>query len=149
MGVVDCGVTSPNSGNSGKWPEVTTHYFPLSVSGSVQGHFANLDYWNKFTPEQQAKLMAEFKKMEDQMWEFAIATTVDSQSCNTGGPCKTGTPFKMKLVRAVRSRIARRSPPLSRDSVLPIWRDACNKVDPTCTATWNATVGAARGLTID
>ena len=24
--VVDCAITSPNSGNTGKWPEVTTHY---------------------------------------------------------------------------------------------------------------------------
>lgn len=147
-GVVDCGVTSPNSGNSGKWPEVTTHYFPLSVSGSVQGHFANLEYWNKFTPDQQAKLMAEFKKMEDQMWNFAIEITADSQSCNTGGQCKTGTPFKMKLVEPSDQDRAKVSAAV-RDSVLPIWRDACNKVDPTCTATWNKTIGVARGLTIN
>lgn len=147
-GVVDCGVTSPNSGNSGKWPEVTGFYFPLSVSGSVQGHFANLDYWNKFTPEQQAKMQAEFKKMEDQMWDFAISMTADSQSCNTGGACKSGTPFKMKLVEpsdADRAKVAA----AVKDAVLPIWRDACNKVDPACTATWNSTVGAARGLKIE
>ncbi len=147
-GVVDCGVTSPNSGNSGKWPEVTNHYFPLSVSGSVQGHFANLDYWNRFSADQQARMMAEFKKMEDQMWEFAIATTLDSQSCNTGGACKTGTPFKMKLVQPSdgdRAKVA----VAVKDAVLPIWRDTCNKVDPACSATWNATVGTARGLKID
>ena len=57
-GVADCGVTSPTSGNTGKWPEVTTHFLPLSVSGSVQGHFMNLDYWNKFSPEQQQKILA-------------------------------------------------------------------------------------------
>ncbi|WP_201746325.1 type 2 periplasmic-binding domain-containing protein [Veronia nyctiphanis] len=34
-GEADCGVTSPTSDNSGKWPEVTTHQLPLSVSGSV------------------------------------------------------------------------------------------------------------------
>ena len=147
-GVADCGVTSPNSGNSGKWPEVTNHYFPLSVSGSVQGHFANLDYWNKFSPEQQAKMEAEFKKMEDQMWAFAIETTADSQSCNTGGACKSGTPFKMKLVEPSdqdRAKVAA----AVKEAVLPIWRDTCNKVDPTCTATWNKTVGQARGLVID
>ena len=38
---------SPTSGNAGKWPEVTSHFLPLSVSGSVQGHFMNLDYWKK------------------------------------------------------------------------------------------------------
>lgn len=147
-GVADCGVTSPNSGNSGKWPEVTTYYFPLAVSGSVQGHFANLDWWNKFSPAEQAKLMAEFKKLEDQLWDYAISATADSQSCNTGGACTSGTPFKMKLVEpadADRAKVAA----AVKDAVLPIWRDACNKVDPTCTATWNKTVGAARGLTID
>ena len=147
-GVVDCGVTSPNSGNSGKWPEVTTHYFPLSVSGSVQGHFANLDYWNKFTPEQQAKIQAEFKKMEDQMWAFALEGTADSQSCNTGGPCKSGAPFKMKLVEPSDSDRAKAAAAVM-DAVLPVWRDACNRVDPACTATWNRTVGAARGFKID
>ena len=146
-GVVDCGVTSPNSGNSGKWPEVTGYYFPLSVSGSVQGHFANLDYWNRFSPEQQAKIQAEFRKMEDQMWQFAIETTADSQRCNTGGECKTGTPFKMKLVEPSDTDRAKIAAAVM-ESVLPIWRDACNKVDPACSSLWNKTVGAARGLTI-
>ena len=32
--------------------------------------------------------------------------------------------------------------------VLPIWRDACLRVDQTCPATWNQTVGSVAGLTI-
>lgn len=147
-GVVDCGVTSPNSGNAGKWPEVTSTFYPLSVSGSVQGHFANLDYWNKFSPDQQARMMAEFKKMEDQMWDYAVSATADSQSCNTGGPCTGFTPFKMTLVEPSdgdRAKVAA----AVKAAVLPIWRDNCNKVDPTCSAVWNKTVGAARGMTID
>jgi TRAP-type C4-dicarboxylate transport system substrate-binding protein len=67
-GVVDCGVTSANSGNSGKWPEVTQYFYPLAVAGSVQGHFVNLDFWNKLSAPQQNKIAAEFKKMENQMW---------------------------------------------------------------------------------
>ena len=51
-GVVSCGVTSPTSGNTGNWPEVTKYFLPLSVSGSVQGHFINLDKWKSFSPEQ-------------------------------------------------------------------------------------------------
>lgn len=44
-GGATCGVTSPTSANTGKWPEVTTHLMPLSVSvsGSVQAHMVNLD----------------------------------------------------------------------------------------------------------
>jgi hypothetical protein len=54
-GVVDCGVTSANSGNSGKWPEVTQYFYPLAVAGSVQGHFVNLDFWKKLNPHNKPR----------------------------------------------------------------------------------------------
>ena len=146
--VVDCGITSPNSGNTGKWPEVTTHYVPLSVSGSVQGHFINLAYWNKFSPEDQKKLTAAFKALEDKMWEYAAAGTLDSESCNTGGECKNGQKFKMTLVTPSAEDAAKLAKAAAAGG-LPLWRDACNKVDPTCAETWNKTVGAARGIRIE
>ena len=34
-------------------------------------------------------------------------------------------------------------------TVLPMWKGVCNKVDPKCSDTWNATVGKARGMTIN
>ena len=83
-GVVDCGVTSAASGNTGKWPEVTTHLFPLAVSGSVQGHFINLDYWNKFSPESQEKLRKEFQRLEALMWEFTERANSFAVNCNVG-----------------------------------------------------------------
>ncbi|MBN8535217.1 MAG: TRAP transporter substrate-binding protein [Rhizobiales bacterium] len=146
--LVDCGVTSPNSGNTGKWPEVTTHYVPLAVNGSVQGHFINLAYWNKFTPADQAKLLAAFKKLEDAMWNYAVTGTDDSQSCNTGGECKNGQKFNMTLVKPSKEDAAKLAAAAAAGA-LPLWRDACNKVDPTCSATWNKTVGAARGIKIE
>ena len=147
-GVVDCGVTSPNSGNAGKWPEVTQYYYPASVSGSVQGHFVNLAFWNKLTPEQQTKIQAEFKKMENQMWELAEVGTIDSQNSNTGKECKNGTPFKMTLVPVSADDEAKIKAAASA-TVLPMWKDTCNKVDPKCADTWNATVGKARGMKIN
>ena len=146
--VVDCGITSPNSGNTGKWPEVTTHYVPLSVSGSVQGHFINLAYWNRFSPEDQKKLLAAFKTLEDKMWDYAASGTADSESCNTGGACKSGQKFGMTLVKPSAEDAAKLAK-ASAAGGLPLWRDACNKVDPTCSDTWNKTVGAARGVKID
>jgi hypothetical protein len=99
-GVADCGVTSPTSGNAGKWPEVTSHFLPLSVSGSVQGHFMNLDYWKKLSPEAQAKATAAFANMEDQMWQLADKANADAMNCNVGAePCKEGTKFKMTMVQ--------------------------------------------------
>lgn len=148
-GVVDCGVTSPTSGNSGKWPEVTSHFLPLSVSGSVQGHFVNLDYWKRFTAETQAKVVAEFRKMEDQMWALAESANSDAINCNVGkDPCQEGTKFKMVLVEVSAADQQKLKDAVSL-AVLPIWRDTCNRVDPNCAAAWNRTVGAARGFKIE
>lgn len=148
-GVADCGVTSPTSGNSGKWPEVTSYFLPLSVSGSVQGHFMNLDHWKRYTPAMQAKVLAEFKKMEDKMWELADRANGDAINCNIGKePCTEGTKYNMKLVE-VSAADEKKINAAVTAVVLPIWKETCNKVDPTCTATWNATVGRVRGFKID
>jgi TRAP-type C4-dicarboxylate transport system substrate-binding protein len=146
-GVADCGVTSPTSGNSGKWPEVTTHFLPLSVSGSVQGHFMNLDYWNKFSPEAQKSLVSQ--KMEDEMWSLALRANGDAMNCNVGKePCKENTKFAMTLVPVTPADEKKVKDAVTK-VVLPIWKASCNKVDPKCADTWNATVGKARGVKID
>lgn len=148
-GVANCGVTSPTSGNSGKWPEVTTHFLPLSVSGSVQGHFVNLEYWKKFSPESQKKLEAEFKRMEEQMWDLAERANADAMNCNIGkDPCTENTKFTMKLVD-VSSADADKIKKAVSAVVLPIWKESCNKIDPTCSKTWNDTVGKVAGLAIE
>lgn len=148
-GVANCGVTSPTSGNSGKWPEVTSYFLPLSVSGSVQGHFMNLAYWNKFSPAEQAKIAAEFKRMEDQMWDLANTANGDAINCNVGkDPCTEGTKFKMNLVEVSAADAAKVKAAVSA-VVLPIWKESCNRIDPNCTKTWNETAGKAAGLTIN
>ncbi|WP_142850317.1 TRAP transporter substrate-binding protein [Telmatospirillum sp. J64-1] len=148
-GVASCGVTSPTSANSGNWPEVTTHLLPLSVSGSVQGHFINLNTWNKFSEEQKAALEASMKELEDRMWDMAVNATGDALACNTGADdCADHKKFGMTLVDisdADRQKIKE----ATLAAVLPLWKQACNAVDPSCTATWNQTVGAVAGLTID
>ena len=148
-GVANCGVTSPTSGNSGKWPEVTNYFLPLSVSGSVQGHFMNLDYFKKFTPDQQKSMVSAFKKMEDEMWGLADRANVDAENCNLGkDPCTGGTKFSMNLVKVSPADEKKVKDAVTK-VVLPLWKTTCNKVDPKCTETWNATVGKARGYKID
>ena len=147
-GTADCGVTSPTSGNTGKWPEVTTHFLPLSVSGSVQGHFMGLDTWKRFSPEMQKKLMAEAKKMEDGMWDLADRINNDASNCNIGRECKEGVKFNMKLVQLSAADEQKVKSAVTA-VVLPLWKQTCNKVDPKCSEAWNATVGKARGYHID
>lgn len=148
-GVASCGVTSPTSGNTGKWPEVTTHFLPLSVSGSVQGHFINLDTWNKFSPEEQAALTEAFGELEADLWELAREANGDAIDCNVGADsCSDHTKFSMEMVELTAEDQAKIKQ-ASQEQVLPIWGDTCNAVDPECTATWNDTVGAATGLVIE
>ena len=147
-GVASCGVTSPTSGNTGKWPEVTTHFLPLSVSGSVQGHFINLETWKKFTPEQQAALEKASRDLENQFWDLAMNANDDAVRCNLGqDPCQEHAKFKMTMVEIspddqVKVKEAATA------VVLPIWQKTCNAVDPACSETWNRTVGAVAGLKI-
>lgn len=148
-GVVSCGVTSPTSGNAANLPEVTTHYLPMSVSGSVQGHFISLDAWNRFSPEEQEKLTAEFARLEEQMWDLAINASAVADACNTGqDECKDYRKFSLQMVE-VTDADRERLKEIAESTVLPIWKQTCNAVDPQCSEIWNETAGAAVGLRID
>jgi TRAP-type C4-dicarboxylate transport system substrate-binding protein len=146
-GVADCGVTSPTSGNSGAWPEVTTHQLPLSVSGSVQGIFANLDWWNGLTEDERSVITATYKKLEDEQWKLAKTINDDAIVCNTGGSsCSESTPYKMTLVE-VSDKDRELVSKAASEVVLSDWVNRCEASYKGCTDIWNETVGAARGFT--
>ncbi len=150
-GVASCGVTSPTSSNTGKWPEVTTHLYPLSVSGSVQAHMVNLDWLNGLDADQRAAFDAVMADMEAALWETAITTNDTAQACSTGGDCPEGgiyTSYDMTLVPVSEEDKATVAE-ISLTQVLPEWAEKCEASYPGCTALWNETVGAARGLKIE
>lgn len=145
-GVVDCAITSPTSGNTGNWPEVTTHFLPLGISWSVNGHFMNLDKWNSFSSEEQAKLEAEFAGFEKGFWDLAAKNNGWAIACNTGGEsCENYKPFAMKLVEPSASDQAAITK-ATMEKVLPGWAESCNASFAECTSIWNATVGKVRGI---
>jgi TRAP-type C4-dicarboxylate transport system substrate-binding protein len=148
-GVADCAITSPTSGNTGNWPEVTTHYFPLGISWSVQAHTMNLDRWKKLSASEQVALTKAFQNLEKGFWDLAKNNTGDADSCNVGGgACKNYKKFNMKLVKpssADEKLLAK----ASQESVLPGWGKTCNTVYPECTKVWNDTIGKAQGMKIN
>lgn len=147
-GVISCGVTSPISGNTGNWPEVTSHLLPLSVSGSMQGHFVSLDTWDKFTDEEKAALEEQFSKLEEELWTLAIEANDDAVACNIGSDACSGyDEYDMTLVEISDADYAKVNE-IAETVVLPIWKETCNAVDSTCSDVWNETAGAAAGLTI-
>ena len=87
--------------------------------------------------------------MEDELWALAERANADAMNCNIGkDPCKEGTKFKMNMVSVAPADEKKVKDAVTK-VVLPLWKNTCNKVDPKCTETWNATVGKARGYKID
>lgn len=145
-GVVDCAITSPTSGNTGNWPEVTTHFLPLGISWSVNAHFINLDKWNSFSDAEKASLETEFSGFEDAFWALARENNGWAIACNTGGEgCENYTAFDMTLVEPSPEDQAKVTA-ATMDKVLPGWAESCNAGFTGCSSIWNATVGAARGI---
>jgi TRAP-type C4-dicarboxylate transport system substrate-binding protein len=147
-GVADCAITAPSAGNNAKWTEVTDHFFPLSIMAAVTAHFMNLDTWNKFTPDQQEKLEAAYRDMEDQLWDVAKKVNEDASNCNVGRePCEMHEKYDLQLVEV--------TPPMietvkkaAEESTVPAWAEGCTRVHPDCAETWNRTVGEVYGITI-
>ena len=150
-GVASCGVTSPTSSNTGKWPEVTTHLYPLSVSGAVQAHIVNLDWLNGLSGPMRDEFESAMASMEAELWSLADSTNGTAQACSTGGDCENNelyTGYSMTLVpvsEADKQTVA----DIALSKILPEWASRCEVTYPGCTSVWNDTIGAARGLTIE
>jgi TRAP-type C4-dicarboxylate transport system substrate-binding protein len=146
-GVATCGITSATSANTGKWPEVTTHVLPLSVSGSVQAHVVNAAWWNRLSAENKAKLTAEFKALEDGLWALAAETNGKALSCTTGGACDSPIygAYKLTLVDLAPSDMTKLRA-IASEAILTDWSARCERVYPGCAKVWNESVGVLRGM---
>jgi TRAP-type C4-dicarboxylate transport system substrate-binding protein len=143
-GVVDCGVTGSLSGNTAGWNEVTKSIYPMSLGWSINVLAVNLDTWKRIDAKTQTFLLEQFKVYEDKMWATIKTTTGEADNCNTGKqPCTMGKLATTTLV-AVKPEEAETHKKLLEGAVLANWAKRCG-VD--CAKEWNATVGAALGLT--
>lgn len=147
--VATCGITSANSANTGKWPEVTTHVLPLAVASAVQAHVVNAEWWAGLTAEERETLTGHFNTLEEDLMALARRNSGMAVSCTTGGECDSDiyTAYDLELVELAPSDLDKLRA-LSEELVLADWAERCSRVYDNCGAVWNETVGAARGLTI-
>ncbi len=144
-GVVDCAITGSMSGFNAKWHEVSTHIYELPIAWSPVIHVVGMDAWNGLDPAVQSFLTEQITQLEDDIWSGAGDETVEGFACNTGGEgCTREAPGKMTLVPVSEDDIALRDKVLA-EAVLPNWAEQCGD---DCVATWNDTVGAVVGMTI-
>ncbi len=147
-GVVDCAITSPTSGNTGKWPEVTANLIPAGINWAMNAHFMNLSKWNALSEDQQHALLDAFKALEEEMWVRADALSDQAIACNVGADdCEGYTKFEMALGEVTDQDRQNLSAAVT-EQILPEWGAACNAVYEDCVSTWNASIGAARGYSI-
>ncbi|MFA6968080.1 TRAP transporter substrate-binding protein [Bosea sp. (in: a-proteobacteria)] len=149
-GVASCGVTSPTSANTGKWPEVTKFVLPLSVSGSVQAHLVNLAWYEKLPATQKAALDGSMAEMETALWTLATKSNDDALACTVGdAKCPGGiyNKYENKLapVSDADKALVKK---ISEEKILPEWAARCKTAYPECATVWSDTIGKARGLSI-
>ncbi|OCP18609.1 ABC transporter substrate-binding protein [Ensifer sp. LC54] len=145
-GVVDCAITGPSSANTAGWPEVATHFMPLGFQIALNAYAINLDSWNKFTPEQQAKLTEAFKALEDDIWGYSKELFEDASRCNVGRePCTTVKKFAMTEVPVTDEDLKTVQGAVQTVS-FPAWSQVCEKSYPGCSELWKKLVGPTIGL---
>lgn len=149
-GVASCGITSPTSANTGNWPEVTTHVLPLSVSGAVQAHVVNLDWWNDQPEEDRAALSEALSALEGELWTLAEQTNGEAVACTTGGPCESDVygAYDLALVDISEDDLTRLRQ-IAADAIVSDWAERCARTYPECASVWNQTVGAIRGISVE
>ncbi len=143
-GVVDCAITGPSSANSAGWPEVTNYMLPVAFQLALNGFGINLDVYNAMAAEDRAKLDAGFDELVEEIWTYSEVLFDDAVRCNVGeDPCETVKKYDLKLVPITdedREIIGKAVTEIS----FPTWAAVCDKQNATCSADWQATVGAAR-----
>ena len=127
-GTVDCAITGAGSGNSVKWPEVTTHLYTQALSWSVSGYFVNLGWWNKLDPAVRALMEKTMSEVQEAQWKLGVEATNDGIACNVGraADCKLHGLVKRPMVevKAQANTAASIQKELVED-VLPGWVKRC------------------------
>jgi TRAP-type C4-dicarboxylate transport system substrate-binding protein len=145
-GVVDCAITGPSSANSAGWPEVSTHFMPIGFQIALNAYAINLDSWNKFSPEQQAKLADAFKSLEKDIWAYSEELFDDAVRCNVGKePCTTVKKYSMTEVPVADADLKLVQNAIETVS-FPAWSGVCNQSFPECGDLWKKMVGPVIGL---
>lgn len=144
LGVIDCAITGPSSANTAGWPEVSNYMMPIAFQLALNGYGISLDAWNELTPEDQQKLEVAFDTLIEEIWVYSESLFEDAVRCNVGeDPCETVTKYDLTLVPVTEADRALISSAVEELS-FPAWAEICDKVNPTCTSDWLATVGKAR-----
>jgi TRAP-type C4-dicarboxylate transport system substrate-binding protein len=145
-GVVDCAITGPSSANSAGWMEVTDYTLPIAFQIALNGYGINLDSWNKFSAEDQAKLQDAFDGLNEDIWAYSEELFDDAVRCNVGeDPCETVKKFDLVNVPITDEDMAIVQNAV-REVSFPTWAEVCDASNPGCSEAWKKAVGPIIGF---
>jgi len=144
-GVVDCAITGALSGYKSKWHEAAKFISPMPVNFGLAAQLANLDWWNGLDASVQDYLTGALRGLEDSIFELAATETETGLACNTQGPCDQGEPAGMTLVPLTEADDVTRKEAV-KSAILPSFGERCGA---DCVTSWNDTIGAKLGITIE
>jgi TRAP-type C4-dicarboxylate transport system substrate-binding protein len=119
---------------------------PIGFQIALNAYAINLDSWNKFSPEQQAKLADAFKSLEKDIWAYSEELFDDAVRCNVGKePCTTVKKYSMTEVPVADADLKLVQNAIETVS-FPAWSGVCNQSFPECGDLWKKMVGPVIGL---
>jgi len=142
-GVADCGITGTMPAYNAKWWQVVTHNIRIRVGYAATFTAINMDTWKGFNADTQKVILAEAKKLEDDIWAFESSLDQKGMDCNAAGPCDKGKPGGMVPITPSAADQAKLKD-IAQNVVLKRWAKRCGA---KCAAEWNATVGKIVGMT--
>ncbi len=142
-GVADCGITGTMPAYNAKWWQVVTHNIRVRVGYAATFTAINMDVWNDFNKETQDLILAEGKKLEDEIWAFEQSLDQKGMDCNAAGPCDKGDPGGMvPITPSGEDQTMLKD--IALNVVLKRWAKRCGK---KCADEWNETIGKVVGMT--
>lgn len=145
-GVIDCAVTGTTNGNTAKWPEVTTHLYPMYMGWAVQYWGVNADTWSRLDPAVREFLDKKYAELDEALWKAAVEGERQGIDCSVGRDncsMKGLTKYGMTFV-PISDADAEMAKDIVQNTVLKSWAERCGA---DCVKEWNATVGKALGVT--
>lgn len=145
-GTLDCAIGNPVSARAARWPEAATHVLPVAFQLGINAYGMSASVLARLPQGGQAKLIAAFQSLIDEIWRYSEQLSDDALGCMSGKPTCTSTsgsnltrvpvaPDDIALLRGV-----------LRHSSFPRWAETCDKVDPDCSKRWMTAVGPVTGL---
>ncbi|MEW5712284.1 TRAP transporter substrate-binding protein [Pseudomonas sp. SB113] len=143
-GVIDCAVSGIGSGNAARWYEVANHLYNLPIDWSIGFYAIGLERWQALPEPFQRLLEDQSRILEARAWEETAKENRSALACNIGAPdCQIHHPANMQVHTPT---------PVERqalnDAVLNIANHWGKRCGAQCVERWNATAGAALGVTL-